>query len=78
MIMIIPPTIVSMLGCSFITNQTHMGPNIVSRRKNKLTSAAVMYRGAIVTRTNGIATHIIHISGIIIKSLSFRLKLSEK
>ena len=55
---------VSKLGCSFITNQTHIGPNIVSKRKKRLTSAAVINLGAIVTRTKGIATHITHINGM--------------
>ena len=59
-----PPTIVSRLGCSFITNQTQMGPKMVSRRKNRLTSSAGINLGAIVTKTNGIATHKIHIKGI--------------
>ena len=67
-----------MLGCSLIINQTQIGPIIVSRRKNKLTSAAGMYLGAIVTKTKGIATHKTHIRGIIIKSLLARIKLSIK
>ena len=33
-------------------------------KKNKLTSAAVINLGAIVTKTNGMATHITHIKGI--------------
>ena len=40
---------------------------MVSRRKNKLTSAAGMNLGAIVTRTKGMATHIMHIKGIKIR-----------
>ena len=36
---------------------------MVSRRKNKLTSAAGINLGAIVTKTKGIATHMIHIKG---------------
>ena len=60
-----PPWIVSKEGCSLITNQTQTGPNIVSNRKNKLTSAPVIYLGAMVTKTNGIATHNMHIAGII-------------
>ena len=56
-IIIIPPIIVSVLGLSFTTIQTHIGPIITSNKKNKLTSAAVIYLGAIVTKTNGIATH---------------------
>ena len=51
---------------------------MVSSKKNKLTSAAGMNLGAIVTKTKGIATHIIHIKGIIIRSLSTRIKLSIK
>ena len=49
---------------------------MVSSKKNKLTSAAGINLGAIVTKTNGIATHKIHIRGTIIKSLSKRAKLS--
>ena len=75
-IIIIPPIIVSVLGCSFITNQTQMGPNIVSSKKKRLTSAALMYLGAKVIRTKGIATHMMHISGIIIESFPFKVKLS--
>ena len=67
-----------MLGCSLIINQTQIGPIMVSRRKNKLTSAAGINLGAIVTKTKGIATHMIHIRGIIYKSLSIRTKLSIK
>ena len=62
--MIIPPKRVSTLGCSLIISQTQKGPIIVSNRKNKLTSAAGMNLGAIVTNTKGIATHKIHIKGI--------------
>ena len=51
---------------------------MVSNRKNKLTSAAGINLGAIVTSTKGIATHRIHIKGMIIKSLSIRAKLSIK
>ena len=68
-IIITPPMIVSMLGCSLMTNQTQSGPNIVSSKKKRLTSAAVIYLGANVTSTKGIATHIMHISGTMIKSL---------
>ncbi len=53
-----------------------MGPNIVSSKKNKLTSAAGMNLGAIVTKTNGIATQRIHIKGTIIKSLLVSAKFS--
>ena len=75
-IITIPPMIVSALGCSFMTNQTHMGPNIVSSKKKRLTSAALMYLGAKVIKTKGIATHMMHISGIMIESLPFKIKLS--
>ena len=75
-IIIIPPIIVSVLGCSLITSHTQMGPNIVSSRKKRLTSAALMYLGAKVIRTKGIATHMMHISGIIIESFPFKSKLS--
>ena len=75
-IIIIPPIIVSVLGCSLMTNQTQRGPNIVSSRKKRLTSAALMYLGAKVIRTKGIATHMIHISGIMIESFPFKTKLS--
>ena len=77
-IIIIPPIIVSVLGLSFTTIQTHIGPIITSNKKNKLTSAAVIYLGAIVTRTNGIATHRTHINGTIIISVLIRLKLFTK
>ena len=73
-----PPTIVSVLGCSIITNQTQRGPKIVSSKKKRLTSGAVMYLGAKVIKTKGIATHMMHITGIIIASLSFRIRLSVK
>ena len=73
-----PPKIVSKLGCSLITSQTHNGPNMVSSKKKMLTSAAVMYLGARVTRTKGIATHMMHIRGIIIRSFSFNANLSAK
>ena len=53
-----------------------MGPNIVSSKKKRLTSAALMNLGAKVMRSKGIATHMIHISGIIIESLPFKTKLS--
>ena len=72
-IIIVPPIMVSILGCSFITNHTQRGPSIVSSKKKRLTSAAVIYLGANVTNTKGIATHIIHISGIMIKSLPSNL-----
>ena len=64
-----PPRIVSKLGCSLITIQTHRGPNIVSSKKKRFTSAAVIYLGAKVTITNGMATHIMHIKGMIQTSL---------
>ena len=68
--------IVSMLGCSLITIQTQRGPNMVSSKKKRLTSAAVIYLGAKVTNTNGIATHIIHIKGIIQTSIFLSLNWS--
>ena len=71
-----PPIIVSVLGCSFIINHTQRGPNIVSSKKKRLTSAALIYLGAKVIRTKGIATHMIHISGIMIESFPFKTKLS--
>ena len=73
-IITIPPSIVSKLGFSLITIQTHIGPTITSNKKNKFTSAAVINLGAIVTSTKGIATHITHINGTIIKSALIRLK----
>ena len=69
-IIIDPPIIVCMLGCSLIINHTQIGPKMTSSKKNKLTSGADIYLGAIVTNTKGIATHIIHIIGTIIISLS--------
>ena len=57
-------------------NQTQIGPIIVSSRKKRFTSAAGINLGAIVTKTNGIATHKIHIKGTMIRSLSKRAKLS--
>ena len=75
-IIIIPPYIVSILGCSLIINQTQIGPKIVSKRKKRLTSAAVINLGAIVTSTKGIPTHIMHINGTIILSFSKSLKSS--
>ena len=59
-------------------SHTQIGPIIVSRRKNKLTSAAVINLGAIVTSTKGIATHITHINGTIIISFLVNSKLSTK
>ena len=75
-IITIPPITVSLLGCSFITSQTQRGPNIVSSKKKRLTSAALMNLGAKVIRTKGIATHMMHISGIIIGSFPFKTRLS--
>ena len=77
-IIINPPCIVSIEGCSWITNQTQIGPKMVSSKKNKLTSAAVINLGAIVTKTKGIATQRTHIKGTIKISLSNNLKLSTK
>ena len=51
---------------------------IVSNKKKRFTSAAGINLGAIVTKTNGIATQRIHIKGTIIKSFSTRAKLSMK
>ena len=51
---------------------------MVSSRKNRLTSAAGINLGAIVTNTKGIATQRIHIKGTIIKSLFSSIKLSIK
>ena len=67
-----------MLGCSFMISQTQIGPIMVSNKKNRLTSAAGINLGAIVTNTKGIATHRIHIKGTIIRSFSKRAKLSIK
>ena len=61
-----------------IISQTHSGPIMVSSKKNKFTSAAGINLGAIVTNTNGIATHRMHIKGTIIRSLFSRTKLSIK
>jgi len=75
-IITIPPCMVSRLGCSLIISHTQIGPIIVSNKKNRFTSAAGMNLGAMVTNTKGIATHIIHISGTIIRSLPTNTKLS--
>ena len=77
-IIITPPCRVSILGCSLIINQTQIGPIIVSNKKKRFTSAAGINLGAIVTKTNGIATHRTHIKGTIIKSEPKREKLSTK
>ena len=47
---------------------------MVSSKKNRLTSAAGINLGAIVTNTKGIATQRIHISGTINMSLLIRAK----
>ena len=73
-----PPIIVSIDGCSLITIQTQIGPIIVSKRKKRLTSAAVINLGAIVIKTKGIATHMTPINGIIKMSLSTKAILSMK
>ena len=73
-----PPVIVSMLGCSLITIHTKKGQMIVSNKKNRLTSSAGINLGAMVTRTKGIATHMIHIKGMIYKSRSTRAYVSIK
>ena len=75
-IIIIPPIIVSVLGRSIMTNQTQRGPNIVSSKKKILTSAALMYLGAKVIKTKGIATHMMHISGMMIESFPSNTRLS--
>ena len=67
-IIIIPPIIFCKLGCSLIISHTQIGPKITSSRKNRFTSGAEINLGAIVTKTKGIATHIIHISGTMNKS----------
>ena len=67
-----------MLGCSFITSHTHSGPSIVSSKKKRLTSGAVIYLGAKVIRTKGIATQKMPIVGIIIRSFPVKLNLSTK
>ena len=75
-IMTKPPCKTSILGCSLIINQTHIGPIMVSSRKKRFTSSAGINLGAIVTKTKGIATHITHIKGTIIRSFSISAKLS--
>ena len=74
----VPPWMISMLGSALISIHTQKGPIMVSNRKNKLTSSAGINLGAIVTNTKGIATHITHIKGTIIKSVPTREKLSTK
>ena len=75
---ILPPWIVSILGCSLIISHTQNGPMIVSSKKKRFTSSAGINLGAIVTSTKGIATHITHIKGINIKSVPTREKVSTK
>ncbi len=70
--------IVSILGCSRITIQTQSGPKMVSSKKKRLTSGAVIYLGAKVTHTNGIAKHTTQIKGKINKSLSSNIKSATK
>ena len=77
-IIINPPCKVLREGSSFMINQTQIGPIIVSNKKKRLTSSAGMYLGAIVTKTKGIATHMIHINGTIKMSLSTSLNVSTK
>ena len=74
----LPPRIVSMVGCSLIISQTQRGPIMVSSKKKRFTSSACINLGAIVTSTKGIATHIMHIKGINIKSVPTREKESTK
>ena len=76
--MIVPPWIVSMLGCSLIISHTQNGPIMVSSKKKRFTSSAGINLGAIVTNTKGIATHITHIKGTYIKSVPIREKVSTK
>ena len=52
--------------------------NCKPNKKNKFTSAAVIYLGARVIKTKGIATQKIHIAGIIKKSLPLILRSSTK
>ena len=73
-----PPIIVCRLGCSLIITHTQIGPNITSSKKNKFTSGADINLGAIVTKTNGIATHITHINGMMILSVPNNSKFSTK
>ena len=70
--------IVSILGCSWTTNQTQRGPKIVSSKKKRLTSGAVIYLGAKVTHTKGMAMQTIHMIGIINKSLFSNFNWSTK
>ena len=73
-----PPIIVSVLGCSVITNQTQRGPKMVSSRKKRLTSGAVIYLGAKVINTKGIVTHAIHMIGTIAMSFPLKMRFSVK
>ena len=75
---ILPPWIVSILGCSLIISHTQNGPMIVSSKKKRFTSSAGINLGAIVTSTKGIATHITHIKGIKITSFPTNVKFSTK
>ena len=75
---ILPPWIVSIVGCSLIISHTQNGPMIVSSKKKRFTSSAGINLGAIVTSTKGIATHITHIKGTNIKSVPTREKVSTK
>ena len=77
-IITIPPINVSILGCSLITNQTQIGPKIVSNKKKRFTSAAGINLGAIVTNTKGTATQRTHIKGTIMRSFSISKKFSIK
>lgn len=51
---------------------------MVSSKKKRLTSGAVIYLGAKVNRTNGIATHAMPMVGIMSKSFPSNLSLSTK
>ena len=52
------------MGCSFITNQTQIGPKTVSNIKNNCTSCAGIYLGAKVRKVNGRNTQKKHIKKI--------------
>ena len=51
-IIIDPPKIVCILGSSFITSHTQIGPKIVSNIKKSWTSCAGIYLGANVSNVN--------------------------
>ena len=72
---ITPPKRVSILGCSFII--VNPDRTYYSFKQNRLTSAAGINLGAIVTKTKVLPQRI-HITGTIIRSLSIGAKLSIK